>query len=125
MIGNNISNIRKRRGYTLSELAERAGISKSYLSNIERNVNQNPSVNLIERIAIVLNVDLKILLNGENVSSDQTDENYYIEFINELKNLGIDKNQIHQYKSLIEFIKWKNEGNPKRASNKQYEEEVK
>ena len=43
MIGKNIAEIRKKRGYTLSELAELANISKSYLSNIERNINKNPS----------------------------------------------------------------------------------
>lgn len=31
--------ISKKKGLTLSELAERAGVSKSYLSNIERNIN--------------------------------------------------------------------------------------
>ena len=40
MIGENISTIRKNRGYTLSELAEQAHISKSYLSNIERNLKR-------------------------------------------------------------------------------------
>lgn len=39
MLGKNIYQFRKKRGLTLSELAERAGVSKSYLSNIERNIN--------------------------------------------------------------------------------------
>ena len=62
MIGNNISSIRKQRGFKLSELSEKTGISKSYLSNIERNLKQNPSIHVMERIAAVLNVDLKSLL---------------------------------------------------------------
>ena len=44
MIGKNIYWLRKEKGLTLSELAERANIAKSYLSNIERNINQNPSI---------------------------------------------------------------------------------
>ena len=37
MIGKNILRIRKGRALSLTELAERANIAKSYLSNIERN----------------------------------------------------------------------------------------
>ena len=49
MIGKNIAEIRKRRGYTLSELAGLANISKSYLSNIERNINTNPSLQVMNK----------------------------------------------------------------------------
>ncbi|MGQ4665879.1 helix-turn-helix domain-containing protein [Metabacillus halosaccharovorans] len=35
---------RKQKGLTLSEVAKQAKISKSYLSNIERNLNLNPSL---------------------------------------------------------------------------------
>ena len=62
MIGKNIAEIRKRRGYTLSELAELANISKSYLSNIERNINKNPSLEIMNKIAVVLNIELIMLL---------------------------------------------------------------
>ena len=44
MIGKNIYWLRKEKGLTLSELAERANVAKSYLSNIERDINQNPSI---------------------------------------------------------------------------------
>ena len=62
MIGKNIVEIRKRRGYTLSELAELSNISKSYLSNIERNINKNPSLEVIQKIATVLQVNISILV---------------------------------------------------------------
>ena len=54
MIGKNIYLLRKEKGLTLSELAERANIAKSYLSNMERNINQNPSIQIVEKIAQVL-----------------------------------------------------------------------
>ena len=57
MIGKNIYKLRTQRGLTLSELAERAVISKSYLSNIERNLNANPSIYVLEQIAEALQVD--------------------------------------------------------------------
>lgn len=112
MIGQKISKLRKQRGYTLSELAELAKISKSYLSNIERNLHKNPSLEIIKRIANVLDIDISTLLE----TSDGKDrklflEKEWIDFVNELKEIGMEKEQIHQYKTLIEFIKWQNERN--------------
>jgi XRE family transcriptional regulator of biofilm formation len=110
MIGNNISTIRKQRGFTLSELSERTGISKSYLSNIERNLKQNPSIHVMEKIATVLKVDLKTLLKiTADVEIKQHLEEEWTEFISDLKKTGIDKEQIHEYKIVIEFMRWQNE----------------
>ena len=107
MIGKNIYWLRKEKGLTLSELAERANVAKSYLSNIERNINQNPSINIVEKIAQVLNVDMKTLINGEMIET-QTIETEWMDLINQLKKSGIKKEDIQEYKTLIEFIKWKN-----------------
>lgn len=110
MIGNNIAKLRKKRGYTLSELAEQAKISKSYLSNIERNLNRNPSIQVMEKIANVLNVDFVSLIK-EEVTNDAPCylEKEWIDFVHELKRNGLEKDQIQQYKPLIEFIKWQKE----------------
>lgn len=111
MIGKNIYRFRKNRGLTLSELAERAGISKSYLSNIERNINQNPSIQVMEKIALVLEADLNTLLETKiNVEKKQQIEREWIDFVYELKKAGIDKEEIREYKILIDFIKWQNLG---------------
>ncbi|RST72553.1 XRE family transcriptional regulator [Siminovitchia acidinfaciens] len=110
MIGKNICEIRKRRGLSLTEVANQAGIAKSYLSNIERGLNQNPSINVVERIACVLEVDLKALLKTENsmeFSTQRLDEEW-VDFVNRLEESGIEKKQIQEYKTLLEFIKWKN-----------------
>ncbi|WP_034765850.1 helix-turn-helix domain-containing protein [Rossellomorea vietnamensis] len=109
MIGSNISTIRKRRGLTLSELADRANVSKSYLSNLERNLNKNPSIQVIEKISTVLDVELMTLLQF-NAPEDNREllEREWLDFINELKDSGIEKEQLQQYKAVIEFIKWQN-----------------
>lgn len=110
MIGKNIYSIRKSRGLSLSELAERAKVSKSYLSNIERNLHHNPSVNVLEKIALVLDVELQDLLySEENINSKIPLDREWVDFVLELKKWGIEKEQIEEYKTLIEFIKWKNE----------------
>jgi len=108
MIGENIHRIRKMRGLTLSELAERAQISKSYLSNIERNLNQNPSIQIVEKVAKVLGVDFRTLLSSKSLNSLYT-ENEWVEFANELKDLGVEKDQLQTYKTVIEFAKWQKE----------------
>jgi XRE family transcriptional regulator of biofilm formation len=110
MIGKNIQEIRKKKGLTLSELAERASISKSYLSNIERDINQNPSIHIIKKLATVLDVDLNALLKTDNNEEiTQYIESEWLDFVNELKESGVEIDQLHEYKTLIEFIKWKKE----------------
>lgn len=111
MIGKIINEIRKKRGISLSELAERAKISKSYLSNIERNINQNPSIHVMKKIAIVLDVDLNSLIITEQNNSirDTKQDNEWQEFVNEMKDLKIEKDQISEFKSIIDYIKWKNQ----------------
>ncbi|WEG11511.1 helix-turn-helix domain-containing protein [Pullulanibacillus sp. KACC 23026] len=108
MIGKNITKFRTAKGLTLSELAERAKISKSYLSNIERGINKNPSINILEKTAAVLDVDLNLLLSDTQLDSEVLDQEV-LGIANELKDMGIEKGTIQEYKALIEFIKWKNE----------------
>lgn len=106
MIGKNIYEYRMRRGLTLSELAERANISKSYLSNIERSLNQNPSIQVIKKIATVLNVDLKLLLKTETTQEELLlPDKEWFDLVSELRESGMEK---EEYKTLIEFIKWQN-----------------
>ncbi|GHH97712.1 helix-turn-helix domain-containing protein [Neobacillus kokaensis] len=110
MIGERIAEIRKQKGYTLSELAEKTNISKSYLSNMERSLNKNPSLAIMKRIAKVLDVDLMTLLKkGTDQNSHLYIDEEWAQFIYELKDIGVEKEQLKQYKTLIEFIKWKNQ----------------
>lgn len=110
MIGKNIAKIRKQRGYSLSELAELTNISKSYLSNIERDLNKNPSLQIMLKISTVLKVELIALLKtGNEEESHLFIEKEWVDFVRELKESGMEKEQIQQYKTLIEFIKWKKE----------------
>ncbi|WP_075981933.1 helix-turn-helix domain-containing protein [Bacillus massilinigeriensis] len=107
MIGKSIAEIREKKGLTLSQLSKLANISKSYLSNIERGINKNPSLEVIQKLAKVLETDLITLLKtGTELDSHIHIEKEWIDFVIELKELGLNKDQIQQYKTLIEFIKW-------------------
>ncbi|WP_156290100.1 helix-turn-helix domain-containing protein [Oceanobacillus salinisoli] len=108
MIGNKIQKIRKSKGLTLSECAERANISKSYLSNIERNLNDNPTIQVLEKLALVLGVDVSTLITAHSMY-EQPLENKWLQFVNELKSSGVKPHELPQFKAVIEFAKWKHE----------------
>ena len=60
-LGGKIKEIMKARGYTVRGLADKIGISYSYLSDI-RNDKQDPSLKTLKRIAEALNVETHLLL---------------------------------------------------------------
>lgn len=104
MIGEQVKRYRLERGLSLSELAERAGVAKSYLSSIERNIQSNPSIQFLEKVAAVLGVSVETLLNiGQNQDQAQLDETW-MELVKEAMNSGISKEQFREY---LEFNKWR------------------
>ncbi|WP_249869461.1 helix-turn-helix domain-containing protein [Oceanobacillus saliphilus] len=125
MIGENIKRIRKELGITLSECAQRANISKSYLSNIERNLNRNPSVLIIEKIAGVLNVDIHKLIGSEDEQNEQAITGEWLDFVNELRESGVEKEQLPEFKSVIEFARWRNEKEIEKTKSDKFVDEGK
>jgi len=63
-VGNTLADLRQARGLSLDELSRLAGVSKSMLSQIERN-HANPTVAVVWRLANALGVQLGTLLDGE------------------------------------------------------------
>lgn len=55
MYKNKIRKYRKERKLTLKELAQKSGISAGYLSHLENGSRDNPSVEVMENISIILN----------------------------------------------------------------------
>ncbi|ASF40860.1 transcriptional regulator [Halobacillus halophilus] len=104
MIGERIKQIRKARHMSLSELAERAGVAKSYLSSIERNIQTNPSIQFLEKISKELDVSINFLLHGESDAKDETLDDDWLELVHEAMNSGVSKDQFREY---LEFNKWK------------------
>lgn len=56
-VGQRLRHLRRVRGYTQEQLAERIDISPKYLSSIERGV-ENPTLDLLGRLAQGLQVEL-------------------------------------------------------------------
>jgi XRE family transcriptional regulator, regulator of sulfur utilization len=63
-VGNTLAELRQSRTLSLDELSRLAGVSKSMLSQIERN-QANPTVAVVWRLANALGVPLGTLLDGE------------------------------------------------------------
>ncbi|MER8855419.1 MULTISPECIES: helix-turn-helix domain-containing protein [Mesorhizobium] len=57
----NLRALRRARGLSQEELAHQAGIDRTYISALERNV-YNPSIDVVDRLAEVLGVDVAELL---------------------------------------------------------------
>ncbi|MNZ92591.1 HTH-type transcriptional regulator SinR [compost metagenome] len=105
MIGERIQELRKRKGLSLTELSQKAGVAKSYLSSIERGLQQNPSIQFLEKIGVVLNVTVEEFLNNEESEHvhEQLDHDW-TELVKEAMASGVSK---EQFKEFLEFSKWK------------------
>ncbi|GAA0497994.1 helix-turn-helix domain-containing protein [Salinibacillus aidingensis] len=109
MIGERIKKQREQKNMSLSELAEQAGVAKSYLSSIERNLQSNPSIQFLEKISAVLGVSVNTFLHDstENLSKEHLDQEW-ITLVQEAMQSGVSK---EEFKSFLEYNKWKLEQN--------------
>lgn len=65
MVGDNIKKIRKLKNLGLNELARKSHISGSYLSNLEKGIKDNPSIETLASLAKVLDVSIGELYDGD------------------------------------------------------------
>ncbi|WP_028399406.1 helix-turn-helix domain-containing protein [Ectobacillus panaciterrae] len=103
MIGERIKRLRLQRGISLTELAEKAGVAKSYISSIERNLQQNPSIQFLEKIAHVLHVPVDSLLYDYPLGEKDLDSEW-MQLVKEAMSSGISKDQFREF---LEFNKWR------------------
>jgi transcriptional regulator with XRE-family HTH domain len=92
MIGDIIKKTRLEKNLSLTKLADLAGVSKAYLFNLENNNQKNPSLDIAQKIAKVLEIDPFLLLS-ENL---QRNEN--------MDSVGINHNQNELYFELQKQI---------------------
>jgi XRE family transcriptional regulator, master regulator for biofilm formation len=106
MIGERIKTHRMKRGISLSELADKAGVAKSYISSIERNIQQNPSIQFLEKVASVLGIPVNALLH-DDVSDDTILDQEWMQLVQDAMDSGISKEQFREF---LEFTKkWRKE----------------
>lgn len=64
-LGLNLRRFREKEGWSQEELADRTGLHRTYISGIERGI-RNPTLMIIEKIAIALKVPPADLLKKDN-----------------------------------------------------------
>lgn len=93
---------------SISELAEKANVAKSYLSSIERNLQSNPSIQFIEKISAVLGVSVNELINTKDSIELEDLDGEWLEIVKEAMESGVSK---EDFKSFLEFNKWRKNNN--------------
>ncbi|MEI4789375.1 helix-turn-helix domain-containing protein [Bacillus sp. FJAT-53060] len=97
MIGKVIRIYRKRKGYSIHQLAEEAHVSKSYLSKIERGVHRNPSVQFLKKVTSSLEIDLQELFDAETMIFHYSEgEQEWREHVVNAVQCGMPKEELYQ-----------------------------
>ena len=102
MIGSRVKKFRKEKRMSISELAEKAGVAKSYISSLERDLQTNPSIQFIEKITWALDISIDSLIQDEPAKGNLDSE--WLEIVEEAMKSGVSK---EQFKDFIEFNKWR------------------
>ena len=92
---NNLKKCRERKNFTVEEVSERIGISKTAIYNIESGVN-NPSMDNLVRLAELYNVSIDYLFGRTNFEDFTTQYKYLQnldgdELYKKLDSLNIDR----------------------------------
>lgn len=99
-----IKEIRENKNITLYRLSKLTGLSRTYLRNLENNINANPTVSVLEKISIALNVDIKDLFYSDsNIVESLRDELH-----SRIDNYGINSKNVLEISQIIDFILNKN-----------------
>jgi len=78
LLGRRIRSLRESKGWTQQELGTQADVNYKFVGEIERG-QQNPSLNVLVKIASALEVDLPDLLRFEHEASDRKEIESQIE----------------------------------------------
>jgi XRE family transcriptional regulator, master regulator for biofilm formation len=108
LIGEKIKQLRKEKKMSISELAEKANVAKSYLSSIERNLQSNPSIQFIEKISAVLGVSVNELINTNDSVELEDLDGEWLNIVKEAMESGVSK---EEFKNFLEFNKWRKNQN--------------
>ncbi|KNH20176.1 hypothetical protein ACS78_18405 [Priestia megaterium] len=106
MIGDRVKEMRMKKQLSLSELEECTGITKSYLSNIERNISTNPTIDIIQKLASGFKVHPLVLLNWKEGKKELQSTNDSLEYIKYRIN-SMDNEQLRELKDYVSVIEWK------------------
>lgn len=74
MIGDNLKKLREEHGFGVNELSRISGVNASYISAIERGEKNNPSMEILEKIASALNIEVKNFFETSPIDNEKLQE---------------------------------------------------
>lgn len=95
----NIKNIRKNKGISLNRLHEMTGISRAYLYDLENNRRFNPTLFILQKIAEVLEVNIKDLFYSLNDIDNLKEEMY-----RRIDKYGINSKEVLEVSQVIDLL---------------------
>jgi XRE family transcriptional regulator, master regulator for biofilm formation len=113
MIGKKIKRLRQQKGYSITELGRLADVSKSYLSQLERGLQTNPSLQFLVKVSKPLETSIDFLLQdskGHKCGDTELDEEWKV-LIRQAIEDGLKKEDFQEYRKYIKFQEWMREKN--------------
>jgi XRE family transcriptional regulator, master regulator for biofilm formation len=107
-VGDRIKQLRINKNYSITKLSNKAHVSKSYLSYIERGIQENPSLQVLSRLANILEVSLEELTgqppkDPAAIAATPIDPEWF-DMVEEAIRNGVSKEEFAFY---IDFVKYK------------------
>lgn len=103
MLGPRLRQLRREKGLSQGELADRAGINRSYLSMIE-NARSSPTMDVVQRLSKGLEVNIWRLITDVNEQQYVYDLDEGFDMYDGLRNLLNDSDEIMLIRPTIEEI---------------------
>ncbi|MCM3067781.1 helix-turn-helix domain-containing protein [Priestia flexa] len=102
MIGSRVKEIRTQKHISLTQLAERSKITKSYLSNLERNICVNPTIDIVQKLADGLGVSPVSLIGWRDTYKER-------DSISSVKNeiIHMELTQLEELKKHVDLVIFK------------------
>jgi XRE family transcriptional regulator of biofilm formation len=79
---------------SISELSTKSGVAKSYISSLERNLQTNPTILVLEKIARILCIKVDTLLNEQ---ADKSMDEEWMEIMQDVMGSGISKEEMREF----------------------------
>ncbi|SNS62654.1 XRE family transcriptional regulator, master regulator for biofilm formation [Bacillus sp. OK838] len=94
MIGYRVKSLREERKMSISELSTKSGVAKSYISSLERNLQTNPTILVLEKIARILCIKVDALLNEQ---ADKVMDEEWMAIMQDVMGSGISKEEMREF----------------------------
>ncbi|MCM3166375.1 helix-turn-helix domain-containing protein [Peribacillus frigoritolerans] len=94
MIGYRVKSLREERKMSISELSAKSGVAKSYISSLERNLQTNPTILVLEKISRILSIKVDALLNEQ---ADKGMDAEWMEIMQDVMGSGISKEEMREF----------------------------